>query len=69
MAAYPMQQNAVPISMSNPFFRTQFGGAPLKQHGVSVIPPNGSFLAGTTEPWYIYLSIYIYALLFYIFFF
>ncbi|XP_023738714.1 protein TIFY 6B isoform X2 [Lactuca sativa] len=45
-------QNAVPISMSNPFFRTQFGGAPLKQHGVSVIPPNGSFLAGTTEPWY-----------------
>ncbi|CAI9296927.1 unnamed protein product [Lactuca saligna] len=52
MAAYPMQQNAVPISMSNPFFRTQFGGAPLKQHGVSVIPPNGSFLAGTTEPWY-----------------
>lgn len=50
MAPYPMQQNAVPISMSNPFFRAQFGGAPLKQH--AVIPPNASFLAGTTEPWY-----------------
>ncbi|XP_071686294.1 protein TIFY 6B-like [Rutidosis leptorrhynchoides] len=63
MANYPMQpspysaqlindaKQAVPISMSNPFFRTQFGGAPIKQHGLSV-PSIGSFLAGTTEPWY-----------------
>nr|XP_043640175.1 protein TIFY 6B-like isoform X2 [Erigeron canadensis] len=63
MANYPVQQSpysmqlindakqAIPITMSNPFFRTQFGGAPIKQHGVS-IPSIGSFLAGTTEPWY-----------------
>ncbi|KAI3516629.1 hypothetical protein L1887_15552 [Cichorium endivia] len=56
MATYPIQQSvfdakqAVPISMSNPFFRAQFGGAPLKQH--AIVPPTGSFLAGTTEPWY-----------------
>ncbi|KAL4574357.1 hypothetical protein LXL04_021186 [Taraxacum kok-saghyz] len=53
MAGYPMQQNAVPISMSHPFFRAPFGSAPIKQqHAVNVIPPNASFLAGTTEPWY-----------------
>ncbi|KVI05428.1 protein TIFY 6B-like isoform X1 [Cynara cardunculus var. scolymus] len=61
MAAYPMQQcafplqlhndtkQAVPIAMS-PFFRAQFGGAPIKQH--AILPSAGSFLAGTTEPWY-----------------
>ncbi|KAK9060080.1 hypothetical protein SSX86_020784 [Deinandra increscens subsp. villosa] len=63
MAAYPMQQSpfsvqnindakyAVPISTSHPFYRAQFGGAPIKQHGVAV-PSIGSFLAGTTEPWF-----------------
>ncbi|PWA54323.1 ZIM-domain protein 7 [Artemisia annua] len=29
----------------------QFGGPPIKQQGLSV-PSIGSFLAGTTEPWY-----------------
>nr|GEX45093.1 hypothetical protein [Tanacetum cinerariifolium] len=63
MAAYPTQQSpysmqlvndakqAVPISMNSPFFRAQFGGPPIKQQGLSV-PSIGSFLAGTTEPWY-----------------
>lgn len=66
MATYPIQQSpysmqvindakqAVPISMSHPFFRTQYGGPPMKQHPVSV-PSIGSFLAGTTEPWYVFL--------------
>ncbi|KAI3730679.1 hypothetical protein L1987_61852 [Smallanthus sonchifolius] len=44
-------KQAVPISMSHPFYRAQFGGAHIKQHGVAV-PSIGSFLAGTTEPWY-----------------
>ncbi|XP_021997335.1 protein TIFY 6B isoform X2 [Helianthus annuus] len=44
-------KHAVPISVSHPFYRAQFGGAPIKQHGVSV-PSIGSFLAGTTEPWF-----------------
>ncbi|XP_076884724.1 protein TIFY 6B-like [Bidens hawaiensis] len=64
MATYnPMQQSpfsvqvindakqAIPISVSHPYYRPQFGGAPVKQHGVTV-PPIGSFLAGTTEPWF-----------------
>ncbi|MFS7992969.1 putative transcription factor TIFY family [Helianthus anomalus] len=44
-------KQAVPISVSHPFYRAQFGGAPIKQHGVSV-SSIGSFLAGTTEPWF-----------------
>ncbi|KAL8218696.1 hypothetical protein R6Q57_022069 [Mikania cordata] len=63
MATYPVQQipfslqilndakQVVPLSMSHPFYRAQLGGAPIKQHGV-VAPSIGSFLAGTTEPWY-----------------
>ncbi|KAK9063667.1 hypothetical protein SSX86_017538 [Deinandra increscens subsp. villosa] len=63
VATYPVQQSpfsmqivndatqAVPISVNYPFYRTHFGGAPIKQHGV-VVPSIGSFLAGTTEPWY-----------------
>ncbi|KAD2393584.1 hypothetical protein E3N88_40561 [Mikania micrantha] len=63
MATYPMQQSpftvqmvndakqAIPISVSHPFYRAQIGGAPIKPHGVSV-PTVGSFLAGTTEPWF-----------------
>ncbi|MFS7959408.1 putative transcription factor TIFY family [Helianthus anomalus] len=63
MAAYPVQQSpfsvqilndakqAVPISVSHSFYRAQFSAAPIKQHGVAV-PSIGSFLAGTTEPWY-----------------
>lgn len=50
MAAYPMQQNAFSMQHGNPFFRAQFNGVPMKQH--VVVPPTGSFLAGTTEPWY-----------------
>jgi jasmonate ZIM domain-containing protein len=46
-------KQAVPISVSHPFYRAQFGGAPVKQHGFSV-PSIGSFLAGTTEPWFNY---------------
>ncbi|XP_076921672.1 protein TIFY 7-like [Bidens hawaiensis] len=44
-------KQAVPISVSHPFYRAQFGSASFKQHGVAV-PSIGSFLAGTTEPWY-----------------
>ncbi|KAI7749956.1 hypothetical protein M8C21_017171 [Ambrosia artemisiifolia] len=63
LATYPVQQSpfsvqilndakqAVPISVSHPFYRAQFGGASINQHGVAV-PSIGSFLAGTTEPWY-----------------
>ncbi|KAI3816598.1 hypothetical protein L1987_16301 [Smallanthus sonchifolius] len=44
-------KQAIPISVSHPFYRAQFGGVPVKQHGVSV-PSIGSFLAGTTDPWF-----------------
>ncbi|KAK1416034.1 hypothetical protein QVD17_31822 [Tagetes erecta] len=44
-------KQAVPISVSYPFYRAQFGGAPIKQHN-SAVPSIGSFLAGTTDPWY-----------------
>lgn len=63
MSTYPMLQSpfavqvsndakqAVPISVSYPFYRAQFGGAPIKQHS-GAVPSIGSFLAGTTDPWY-----------------
>ncbi|XP_076924632.1 protein TIFY 7-like [Bidens hawaiensis] len=43
-------KQVVPISVSHPFYRAQFGSASFKQHGVA-IPSIGSFLAGTTEPY------------------
>ncbi|XP_076884600.1 protein TIFY 6B-like [Bidens hawaiensis] len=46
-------KQAVPISVSHPFYRalSKFDSASFKQHGVAV-PSPGFCLAGTTEHWY-----------------